>query len=139
MTELDMDNYKQLLDFFGEIDKLPKDIEFVNKRQLDVAEEAEHRYKSIGLPEIYTKEDIIKAFRDGADWADKHPKNIWHDASEEPQGTYSVLCDGPDDMQWVVGYLYVDMAYANWKDYAESINVIRWAYISDILPKGGEL
>ena len=63
---------------------------------------------------------------------------VWHDASEEPKGTYIVLCDGLDNSQWVVDYRHIDMAYANWKDYAETIEVNRWAYISDLLPKGGE-
>lgn len=63
---------------------------------------------------------------------------VWHDASEVPQGPYIVLCDGLDNRQWVVEWLYIDMSYANWQDYIESIGVSRWAYISDLLPKGGE-
>lgn len=79
-----------------------------------------------------------KLYKGCVQWADEHPKNVWHDASEEPKGTYIVLCDGLDDSQWVVDYLHIDMSYANWKDYAESIRVNRWAYVSDLLPKGGE-
>ena len=77
---------------------------------------------------------------DGLKAADAEPNigRLWHDASEEPQGTYIVLCDGLDNMQWVVDYLHIDMAYANWEDYADAIKVNRWAYISDLLPKGGE-
>lgn len=63
---------------------------------------------------------------------------VWHDASEDPKGTYIVLCDGLDNRQWVVDYLYIDMSYANWQDYADAISVERWAYINDLLPKGGE-
>ena len=77
-------------------------------------------------------------FLDGAVWADEHPINVWHDASEEPKGTYIVLCDGLDNSQWVVDYIHIDMSYANWQDYADAISVSRWAYISDLLPKGGE-
>ena len=29
------------------------------------------------------KETIIDAFTEGAEWADKHPKNAWHDPSKE--------------------------------------------------------
>lgn len=35
----------------------------------------------------YYPDDIncYYAFLDGAQWSDKHPKNIWHEASEEPK------------------------------------------------------
>lgn len=84
--------------------------------------------------------DVIH-FANGAGWADEHPNlnSLWHDASEVPQGTYIVLCDGLDNIQWVVDYLHIDMSYANWEDYADAIKVNRWAYISDLLPKGGKL
>lgn len=78
-------------------------------------------------------------FEAGAKWADEHInlKSLWHDASEVPQGPYIVLCDGLDNRQWVVEWFYIDMSYANWQDYVERIDVSRWAYISDLLPKGG--
>ena len=70
---------------------------------------------------------------------ERNLENIWHDASEEPKGTYIVMCDGLDNNQWVVEWIHIDMSYANWKDYAETIGVSRWAYVSELLPKGGEL
>ena len=90
--------------------------------------------------EDYTEDDIRQAFEKGAMFADKNPdlSSLWHDASEEPKGTYIVLCDGLDNRQWVVDYLHIDMSYANWQDYADAISVCRWAYTSDLLPKGGE-
>ena len=88
----------------------------------------------------YYRNDIkcYDAFLHGVEWAEEQIANVWHDASEEPKGTYIVLCDGLDNRQWVVDYLHIDMSYANWQDYADAISVIRWAYISDLLPKGGE-
>ena len=90
--------------------------------------------------DILSSPSIIIHFANGAGWADEHPnlERLWHDASEEPQGTYIVLCDGLDNSQWVVDYLHIDMSYANWEDYADAIKVNRWAYISDLLPKGRE-
>ena len=90
--------------------------------------------------EDYTEDDIRQAFEKGAMFADNNPdlSSLWHDASEEPKGTYIVLCDGLDNRQWVVDYLHIDMSYANWQDYADAISVCRWAYTSDLLPKGGE-
>lgn len=143
MAELDIKNYKQLLDSFSEIDKFPKDIEFVNKRQLDVTEEAEHRYKNVGLPEIYTKEDIIKAFRDGVDFADQHPKNIWHDASEIPQVNYTSII-------YQTAYHSIENVHItfiptrlrsckitpqSWNEFVKDANMKRWAYVAHILPK----
>ena len=86
----------------------------------------------------YYPDDIncYYAFLEGALWSDKHPKNVWHDASEEPQGDYIILCDGLDNLQWTVCYQHIDMSYANWQDYVDAFKVIRWAYISDLLPKG---
>ena len=91
---------------------------------------------------IYVKDENLKsalrfAFIDGVEWADENPnlERLWHDASEEPQGTYIILCDALDNRQWIVERFYIDMAYATWKDFAETISVRRWAYISDLLPK----
>lgn len=30
--------------------------------------------------DIYSGDDLISAFIRGAQWADNHPKNVWHDA-----------------------------------------------------------
>ena len=49
-----------------------------------------------------------------------------------------MLCDGLDKLQWVENYQHIDMLYANWKDYVDAFNVVRWAYVKDLLPKGGE-
>lgn len=75
---------------------------------------------------------------DGLRVADAEPnlESLWHDASEEPKGTYTVLCDGLDNRQWVVDWIYIDMVKeVNWKDYAETISVSRWVYLPDLLPK----
>ena len=81
--------------------------------------------------------DVIH-FGYGAKWADEHPKNVWHDACEEPQDNYIVLCDGLDNLQWVENCQHIDIYYANWQNYAEAFKVIRWAYVKDLFPKGGE-
>ena len=89
--------------------------------------------------ERYECYEDYSAFIAGAIWSDKHPKNVWHDASEEPQDNYIVLCDGLDNsLQWVENCQHIDIYYANWQNYAEVFKVNRWAYIKDLLPKGGE-
>ena len=79
-------------------------------------------------------------FENGAGWADEHPnlERLWHDASVEPKGTYIVLCDGLDNLQWVENCQHIDIYYANWQNYAEAFKVIRWACVKDLFPKGGE-
>ena len=88
----------------------------------------------------YEQALMATGFEAGAKWADEHInlERLWHDASEVPQGPYVVLCDGLDNRQWVIEWLYIDMLYDNWQDYVERISVSRWAYISDLLPKGDE-
>ena len=90
--------------------------------------------------DILSSPSILIHFANGAGWADEHPnlERLWHDVSEEPKGNYIVLCDGLDNIQWVENYQHIDMYYANWKNYADAFKVNRWAYISDLLPKGGE-
>ena len=59
---------------------------------------------------------------------------VWHDASEEPQ-KYPIL------YQDEFGNVYVQQTlkdYVNWVELKELEYVKRWAYICDLLPKGGE-
>ena len=75
-------------------------------------------------------------FLDGAVWSDKHPINVWHDATEKPRAKEWLLVQfGEDDYDThYLNDLYIDM----WCAWCKTYNVIRWAYISDLLPKGGE-
>ena len=41
--------------------------------------------------ETYTEYDIKQAFEKGAEWADEHPINVWHDASEVPNENTSIV------------------------------------------------
>lgn len=93
------------------------------------------------IPKKIKKIYINDVDENGSDMQDREYidlSQVWHDASEEPKGAYIVLCDVLDNRQWIVERFYIDMAYATWKDYADAISVRRWAYISDLLPKGGK-
>ena len=72
------------------------------------------------------------------DTAEPEIEILWHDACKEPQDNYIVLCDGLDNLQWVENCQHIDIYYANWQNYAEAFKVIRWAYVKDLLPKGGK-
>lgn len=82
----------------------------------------------------------IAAFVAGVDYTDRHPKNVWHDASEEPKGNYwKILCQDEEGSCWVEER--GDMVYSHntWNEYIEIEMVVKWAYISDLLPKGGDV
>lgn len=59
---------------------------------------------------------------------------IWHDASEQPQN-YPILCQDEWSNVWVQ-YTLTDYA-DGWKEFEAVECLTRWAYVSDLLPKGG--
>ena len=90
--------------------------------------------------------DIQEAFEEGAKWADNHPVNVWHNANEKPRTKEWLLVQFDEDDYDTIYFdnLYIDM----WSTWCKTSYVIRWAYISDLLPKqfgnskqpkGGEL
>ena len=77
----------------------------------------------------------ISGFVQGAQWADAHPINVWHDKNEEPQEDGWVLVQFDNDAYDTISLpKFVDVFH----DFVEMHNFIRWAYIDDLLPKGGE-
>lgn len=75
----------------------------------------------------------------GAKWTDEYPVDIWHDNSEEPQGdNWEILCIDDFDFCWVDRRVDACSLHNKWDEYAEVECVKMWAYISDLLPKGGE-
>lgn len=80
-----------------------------------------------------------KVYADGAKWSDNHPANVWHKADEEPQGKYEILVQDEFGHFWLTDYVEDISHYQNgWKECAACECIIRWAYVSDLLPKGGE-
>lgn len=61
---------------------------------------------------------------------------IWHDASEMPKEEEFILVQFDEDCYdtLVLCDLTTDIFYARCKKYGD----IRWAYVSDLLPRGGE-
>lgn len=86
----------------------------------------------------YYPDDIncYDAFLHGVKWERKHRANVWHSASEEPTAhNWEILCEDDFEMCWVVNHF--DVA-RNWSCFCKDTSLMRWAYISDLLPKGGE-
>lgn len=73
------------------------------------------------------------AFREGAKW---FKEALWHDAKEEPDKHKFVL------VQWFyMGRYGADMIKRKyyWQGYIEEYHIIKWCYIDDLLPKGGNV
>lgn len=89
----------------------------------------------------YYSDDIncYDAFFHGVKWAGKHPANVWHDASEIPNNRDRVLIQ----FAWGGFDIYTRRTInivekRTWCDWCKKGGVIRWTYIKDLLPKGGE-
>ena len=79
------------------------------------------------------------AFIEGAEWADAHPVDVWHDVSEEPLKDRIFLAELGVSKYGFQTFVLVDNNIEfNWNEWAKEIYLLRWAYISDLLPKGGE-
>ena len=74
----------------------------------------------------------------GLEIADEEPnlERLWHDANEKPHDKEWLLVQLDIDEYKILCLkdLYIDM----WCDWCKIFNFIRWAYIDDLLPKGGK-
>ena len=92
--------------------------------------------------QCYEDGEKYSAFIAGAIWADNNPVNVWHDASEEPKEQKDNFAqilyqDKIDTCRVIVKHDIVVTLGVAWEDFAAE-NISRWAYIDDLLPKGGE-
>lgn len=93
-------------------------------------------YDPIVWGENLFTDNVREVFRAGIQCADTMPKpglvdlsQVWHDAKEEPKADSLILYES----------IYNDiilMRYAQRESAMKSI--IKWAYIEDLLPRGGE-
>lgn len=82
---------------------------------------------------------IRVAYKEGAAWADKHPKNVWHDASEAPAfNSTQIVYQTKSGMCWFTSNQERYEHNWDWERMAAGFQIVRWAYMSDLLPKGGE-
>lgn len=78
--------------------------------------------------------NCYNAFLYGVEWADENPVDVWHEASEEPRHNELMLgidSDGVSLYKWCE-------QEDSWDSFVTITELSRWAYISDLLPKGGE-
>ena len=100
-------------------------------RKEEILEAARDYVSSISLS---SPSNVIH-FEAGAKWADEHLnlKSLWHDVSEEPQENEYVLIQDEENDYDVVLTKSTD----EWNTWCGTCKIIRWAYINDLLPKGG--
>ena len=64
-------------------------------------------------------------------------ESFWHDAYEEPQGEYKIICQDEFEHVWLTDWRETAKQHTSgWEEYAACECVVRWAYVSDITPKG---
>lgn len=90
-----------------------------------ISEAKKHYYDSI---------NCHNAFLHGVEWADEHPANVWHDASEEPKHDEYLLGEDNDGFSIYMWRSQED----SWNLFVGITTLCRWAYIKALLPKGGE-
>lgn len=97
----------------------------MNREEQIISEAKKHYSDSI---------NCHNAFLHGVEWADEHPVDVWHEASEMPKDGEWILMQFDEDSYdtLVLCDMNADIFCARRKKY----DVVRWAYISDILPKG---
>ena len=61
---------------------------------------------------------------------------VWHEAKEEPEKGKLMI---GIDKDGVSVYTWVGQDICGWLSFAEYNVLIIWAYVDDLLPKGGEL
>ena len=69
-------------------------------------------------------------FKDGVKWAiNEFLKDLWHPASEKPRRYTICLAQ--------IGKYVFDTFYdsENWESYSKGINITRWLYVDDLIPK----
>lgn len=93
--------------------------------------------------QCYEDRERYSAFIAGAIFADNNPpqdiinlNNVWHDASDNPTEDTLILyrtASGECDVTELVC-----TSEGVWHLFVNDYEVAEWAYISDLLPKGGE-
>lgn len=85
------------------------------------------------VDKMITYDEVAEnAFIKGAEWADTHPINVWHNASEEPQQGRLMLGIESDD---VAIYKWIGQDPKGWPSFIKDTGLSKWAYIDDLLPK----
>lgn len=78
----------------------------------------------------WMKDFGISSFMDGARW---RINSVWHDASEVPQHSGLLIAICKDGKAVLCG-----PNNSNWETTVKIFHIVRWAYLSDLLPERKE-
>ena len=100
-------------------------------------EESARYYYNNRYPASHDSPFIAEGFRQGAKWAiHEFLKDLWHSIEEEPDKRKS-------DIITIGSYNYISLHFKesfiwkeeSWRHSISRCQIIKWAYLSDILPK----
>ena len=104
-------------------------------------ETAARRYSEV--TDCDTEEALLieEGFKEGAEWAiNEFLKDLWHPNTEEPEKSKSdIITLGFDNYAYLMFKESILWNEESWRHSISRCQIIKWAYLSDILPKeGGE-
>lgn len=80
------------------------------------------------------REEACRAsFKDGVEW---YMQVLWHDASEEPEENKEFIMYDGENWNEIASYVHEEPY--SWMQLVGTFCFIKWCYVEDILPKGGE-
>ena len=116
------------------IDKLEPKIEILQYQTDDVLHDIDVVNRN-----VIQYHASLKRLEDEKIDAEQNLESLWHDACEEPQGEYKIICQDEFEHVWLTDWREVVKHHASgWEEYAACECIVRWAYVSDIMPKGGK-
>lgn len=104
-------------------------------------EEAARYYCNNRYPASQDAPFIAEGFRHGAKWAiNEFLKDLWHPNTDEPDKSKSdIITLGFDNDAYLQFKESILWNEESWRHSISRCQIIKWAYLSDILPKeGGE-
>ena len=89
----------------------------------------------------FVSSESVEGFKEGAKWAiNEFLKRLWHPNTEEPDKSKSdIITLGFDNDAYLQFKESILWKEESWRHSISRCQIIKWAYLSDILPKeGGE-
>lgn len=111
----------------------------IDENEIDIAARAQALSKHINETSYFQLRSI-EDFKDGARWAiNEFLKNLWHPNAEEPDKSKSdIITLGFDNDAYLQFKESILWNEESWRHSISRCQIIKWAYLSDILPKEGE-
>ena len=110
----------------------------IDENEIDIAARAQALSKHINETSYFQLRSI-EDFKDGARWAiNEFIKNLWHPNTEEPDKSKSdIITLGFDNDAYLQFKESILWNEESWRHSISRCQIIKWAYLSDILPKEG--